>query len=574
MDQLKKVLEYKFWILLAVACITPLVGWYMGHSAMAAVYTKRSSDLETAWKGIPKGQLANQSWADQANQINKQQEALFNQTWLEVYEDQQKAKVWPEGVPADLDTARPEILGTYPPKYRVERERVYKLLRPRDAMGLGVVDFPMTKMPNVIWPQTGSPSPKMIREAQEDLWLTAAIFQAIDRVNAAHETQFDAPIREVIEYVLRGGGGNKTAAGAPGSFTGAAPTPSSMNTSGGAVATDMPASYDPNLSGGNTMMMGGSGGKSLADYSPDEVLGLEQEDPEAASAATQSASSSATAGPMGMTMMMPPPGISTGGMSVQRKMLRHVEKTEYYMTRGFHLKLLMDHNAVPKLMVELSNGPDPKSPAPWPIKILRIQQFDVTQEELPETERSPSGEILAQTSSSMSSNMGSPGFNRGSFGMRPPMSQPSVSVDASAETSADYVPPGEAGFLGSTSQQQFSAGATDGTLAYVTLTGVITIYLPPPAPTADPNATPPAAEPAAPVAQTPPAETAPPATATPAPATAATPAGEPAVTPTTPAAPPAASSPAPTTDPAPPAAAPATPPAEAQPAEAAPNPQG
>src|SRR5688572_2014734 len=127
MDQLKKVLEYRFWILLAVACITPIVGWYMGHTAMAAVYETRKRALDSAYGGIPKGTSPNQSWTDQAKVFNQRQEEAFLKTWHEVYNEQQKAKVWPEGIPADLESASPVILGTCPPKYGVERKKVYDL---------------------------------------------------------------------------------------------------------------------------------------------------------------------------------------------------------------------------------------------------------------------------------------------------------------------------------------------------------------------------------------------------------------------------------------------------------------
>src|SRR4051812_48274031 len=124
MDQVKKILAYKFWILLVVACTCPLVGWYLGHSAMAAAFASRSGDLDKAIGSLKAdSNPPNADWQAKATSFNKSQETSVQQAWKMLYDKQQSAKVWPAGL-VPYDKAKPYELAEYPPKYEIERRAI------------------------------------------------------------------------------------------------------------------------------------------------------------------------------------------------------------------------------------------------------------------------------------------------------------------------------------------------------------------------------------------------------------------------------------------------------------------
>jgi hypothetical protein len=56
-------------------------------------------------------------------------------------------------------------------------------------------------------------------------------------------------------------------------------------------------------------------------------------------------------------------------------MERYVEKNEKWKTRGFYLEMVIDHTRLPDVLVALTNSE-------WPVRIVRVQQADIKEEEL------------------------------------------------------------------------------------------------------------------------------------------------------------------------------------------------
>jgi hypothetical protein len=402
MDQLKQVLKYQFWILLGVALLLPLVGWAMSTSGMQDETSKRSKELD----GLDKSLTAtpndpNQEWTDGLTVVNREQEKQKDLAWRALFELQAPFHVWPAKMPDDPATINAMHLDIYSGTgYVSESERIRKIVKPVDEDGQnGLLYLPDDFPPPLqeLW-TFQLPSRNEIIAAQEDIWLYTALLSAIARVNGQAPSIYDAPVREIVELFLRGGSPRGTASG------GASKT-ATTGTSG--TTGTMPAGADMMKGLGGIMggPMGGVGGMDTqggnrsgvqeVKISLDEEFGAERPatDAKPAGASPATGGTGGTGGtstaptPGGSTaqVALPPPGTSmpsmTSGSGTSRgggaNMNRYCDdKKKEWKTRGFSLEVVMDHRAVPDLLVELSNCPG------WPINILRVNVADTQDEDL------------------------------------------------------------------------------------------------------------------------------------------------------------------------------------------------
>jgi hypothetical protein len=348
MDKLKQVLKYKFWILLGIAALLPLIGWFLASSGMARSHTERKSRLDSTFAAlIASDQDPNSDWESNLKAVNVRQEAEISAAWRALYSRQQELKFWPP----KLSTNDPALFTNrdrerYKEEYEKQRELVLGLINP----GLVLISPDLMPAPEVDW-EYAAPSQAAIEAAQEDLWLLAGLFRAIAQVNKDASSPFDAPVRQVLELRLRsgdkGGTGAKTPAASPTGGTGTGQA-SSMGTQMADMAKgQMKQMFGSGRAGpGNLSAPGGSAGGAAGgqsgpepgtipdpSFNPDDELGAEQ--PES----------------------------------------RYVEVRNEWKSRGLYMELVVEQERVPDLLVALSN-------AEWPVRIARVQQADIKEEDL------------------------------------------------------------------------------------------------------------------------------------------------------------------------------------------------
>jgi len=488
MDQLKQVLKYQFWILLAVALILPFVGWFMSRSGMITEAVARADTLKKL-----NDQLAvrpddpNETWPQQVGVINDEQAKQALLAWRSLYERQKPFMIWPKRMvddPSKIENVHQEI---YREDYAKELDRVRQIVKPIDEeSGNGLVRYgeELLPSPNAEW-TFQAPTVAQIEAAQEDLWLLTAILSAIAKVNEGASSVYDASVREIVELLLRGGspkGASSGMAGSGGSAkvpAGGAGGPTSTAAGAGAAMSMMMRGGAGAMSGRTESAIGNIGDHKI---NPNDDLGAERP---AASAKTGSASSPTGqtgtraghggAAPLAIGPMadrdMASAGSSRGGGPGTN---RYCDERKEWRTRGFSLEVIMDHRRVPDLLVALSNVEG------WPINILRVHVADSSDGDLVGTE---AGGASADTRSMMSGMRGSgapPGPGAGHGGGRgaapslPPMSRPPMSrpplerrQDRDSESGS-----------GTTS---FAPSALDDpNLARVSIVGLVYIFLKPP----------------------------------------------------------------------------------------------
>jgi len=358
MDKLKQVLKYQFWILLGLAVIFPLVGWFLASSGMAKNFEDRQKKLD-GQIGQLKASSAdpNGDWEGQLKKINEVQELESLKARVQLWESQQPLKVWPP----KMSTTDPEQFtaadkGYYRKNYLGFRKDVFEQLDPvvedeedgrrKGKVAIALDNFPVSQAVGGV--RTDNPSSQEIEEAQEDLWLANAIIQVIRSLNESSASQVDAVVPEISAFVLRGG--NRS--GSTITMTKKAAASSSSSGGGGGGAADM--------------------GAAMAQMAKE---GLKQAGFAGGSSAGAAGSASGDASSVGIVPSVTFDPMEELGEPGENPIRRYVEDRDEFKTRGFYLELKIDQTRVPELLVLLSN-------LNWPARVTRVHVADVREEDL------------------------------------------------------------------------------------------------------------------------------------------------------------------------------------------------
>ena len=541
MERLEPILKQKFWILLGVAIIMTLVGWWMSTAALATTIATRKSDIEKAFKKVPTGTIPNEDWTKKLSEINAEQERAIARTQSDLWKRQlAKMMTWPDGV--DLKNGYWGLFSnpsmeTNRQTYRSEVERVWREVNPLDETGAGIVSFPQEHMYAILrqqpWQRYGDVTSEKMWEVKEDLWLLERLFQSIDSVNGgADVSRNDAAIHVISDLQLRGGGAK--AAGDADPMGGMGGMGGGM---GGGLAGDEKEFMRGQMGGRGAM--GGRGGipgtgangmaEALtpipADFDPSEEFGDDG-----------GGGSTFAAGPMAARMIPGGQGGGVfgsgnrgggmgkgddeygagglpGGMAAVPTLTRYISKEEGkpFKTRGFYLSVIMDHTKIPDLIAELTSceGSD------LPVEVIRVQMSRLHEDQISQqtTGVRPGMGRPGMTRSNMADDddrprggrgMGSPfgasgmggmiggGGANNPFAARPTGGLPGQSTFPGSSTNFD--PAYAAAYA--TAEASLNKALADPVMAQVSLCGIFTLYqkMPEPAEAPAPTSTPAASE--------------------------------------------------------------------------------
>lgn len=241
MDQLKIVLEHKFWILSALAALLSPIGWWWATSDMAQQTKDRTGKIESAFKSIKTfsepsriSEIPNDQWikgakgvsADLAKQVDRSQQELFDR--------QKQEMVMPEMLQSAMDQAKLKygrddstvknvrdlvmIKRFFTQTYNEQWLQAVYIIDPfipttgdgKVLLGDGLDPVHAnTVLPKAAqvrqWDMTQNFSAMEMWETQEDLWLLRALMHAIANVNKGATQIGDATIKQIIDIKLRGG---------------------------------------------------------------------------------------------------------------------------------------------------------------------------------------------------------------------------------------------------------------------------------------------------------------------------------------------------------------------------------
>jgi hypothetical protein len=370
MDQLKIILEHRFWVLSALAVLLPPIGWWVSTGDMATKTDMRAKQIDLKVKSIQSltkdlSRAANKDWIKGAEEVNVKLASLVDRTHKQLYEHQVPVMVYHPLVRKALDEAKVkyrQLDGAANPQAFLIAKRLFmsryadmwendvkKVVEPFDTQANsgkvlcsdGRSGAQVTRAPAEAWQARQMISAQEMWDAQEDLWMLHALMKAVARVNEGSVNIDDARIKKLNMAILRGGNladladrrkkkDSKSPAGAPagggGGITG-------FGGFGRAAETD-------------------NSPQSLAMIDPDDIFGSSDEGPVQQGAGGKRGQAAASDTSSGNTYVKSDP-------------------SGKWHARGFVLRVVMDHQEIPKLLTVLTEGP-------FPVEIWHVehQPFD------------------------------------------------------------------------------------------------------------------------------------------------------------------------------------------------------
>ncbi len=223
MDQVKKFLRIlvaqRFWILCTIAALVPMVAYFVGAGKISAETAAKTSEIETANKGVDpykSGRKPNPDWKNLTSTQTEKLTGEINVAWKELYSRQapllrwpldrveEKFRAWgrkhPESKEASADEVS-DLVQDYVNFYPEYVTTVYKSFRPFDFVkGDGIVVSPDEK--GLLRPSTFeiSKAPKLgdIWKEQEKMWVSQAILDVVEQVNKQAKVWDEAPIKQIV----------------------------------------------------------------------------------------------------------------------------------------------------------------------------------------------------------------------------------------------------------------------------------------------------------------------------------------------------------------------------------------
>lgn len=462
MDKLKPIIVHKFWIILFIALLLPVIGWSMATGSLAKEIDERKTAIDKAFTDaqIPSNP-PNETWSTALKEINKDKERYIGQSHKYLWDKQQSLFVWPTNIaPLMKDTPyRGEISrvprNLYRSAYKFEILRVHKLANPfsfRD--GTGTVDLSPNVIPHVPldkW-KTLPPTPKEMWDAQEDIWLVTSILKAIANVNKGAANVSEAAVRQISVLELRGG-----TIGDDGSSPG-----------GG---DDMGSGMEGEMAGAGGLF-GGGGGNNLGMGAGKDGMQNISVDMDLTEIFGNDADTSGGGGEDSMDMesadvMMDAGGLGGGfggarGAAQNLKRYYHEEEDLPYKTRAFYLKVVVQSSKLPHLLAELTK-------MPWPVEIKRVQRADMFDDNL-----SPLGQAGGGMAGRRQGRMGAGGGDE--FDLEAGLGG-GIGDRAGAGFEADGLA-GAGRDQGLDNKSLLDAALNDPELAVVSIAGLMTLYKP------------------------------------------------------------------------------------------------
>jgi hypothetical protein len=210
MEQLKKAWVYRFWIVVGIVVIMPIVGFFVDTSSLAKNAKQQEDKLKSKkqqLEGALKGPHPNEKWSAGVEVLKKSLSEQVDVAWVDLYERQAKIMTWPEAVRDVYVQAGPD--GDVGPDVKLDYQKLYRAqideLFVRVKAGT-VVEIPKAAIITKFRPSWLSASaPPTVAQAwlaQEDVWLLRAILDVIGRANKESTKVNDSPVKRILDIEI------------------------------------------------------------------------------------------------------------------------------------------------------------------------------------------------------------------------------------------------------------------------------------------------------------------------------------------------------------------------------------
>jgi hypothetical protein len=214
-DILRKMVQYRFWILVGIASLMPMIAYFASAGSIKEATAKAEGEITAAKSDVGKytsGLIPNADYKSLTEERTAVLARSVNAAWRKLYAEQEPLLDWPDEVEADLKAWGPkwpeevddayiaQTINTYVQVYPQYVDRVYQSFRPFDyAEGTGLVAAPPKE--SLLRPVTFSvanpPTLGKVWAAQQKLWIQNTILDVVDKVNGPAQDWDAAPIKQI-----------------------------------------------------------------------------------------------------------------------------------------------------------------------------------------------------------------------------------------------------------------------------------------------------------------------------------------------------------------------------------------
>jgi hypothetical protein len=214
-DILRKMVQYRFWILVGIASLMPMVAYFASAGSIKEATAKAEGDINSAKTDVGKytsGLIPNAEYKTLTEERTAVLAKSVNEAWRRLYAQQEPLLDWPDEVEKDLKAWGPkwpedvddayiaQTINTYVQVYPQYVDRVYQSFRPFDYVeGTGLVAAPPKEglLRPVTFSVANPPTLGKVWAAQQKLWIQNTILDVVDKVNGPAQTWDDAPIKQI-----------------------------------------------------------------------------------------------------------------------------------------------------------------------------------------------------------------------------------------------------------------------------------------------------------------------------------------------------------------------------------------
>jgi hypothetical protein len=214
-DFLRLMVQYRFWILVGIASLMPMIAYFASAGSLNEATTKAEGEIKSAKEEVSKytsGLIPNAEYQSLTAERTGLLSQSVNEAWRKLYAQQEPLLDWPNEVAEDLKAWGPrwpeevddayiaQTINTYVQVYPEYVDRVYQSFRPFDYVeGTGIVAAPPKEV--LLRPVTFSvanpPTLGKIWAAQQKLWIQNTVLDVLDKVNGQAQNWDEAPIKQI-----------------------------------------------------------------------------------------------------------------------------------------------------------------------------------------------------------------------------------------------------------------------------------------------------------------------------------------------------------------------------------------
>ena len=212
MEQLKLAWVYRFWIVVGIVAIMPIISYVVDTRDLAKTAQKQANDLKAQKEQLEKGAQGpnpNDNWAQEVTALK---ESLYGQVgvaWVDLYKKQLDVMTWPAAVKDEYIAAGEEGVvdvntrDTYQRLYLAQYNDLFKIVEPLDQKGKGLVQMELNIVEKYVQPWALEvQDPPTVPEAwlaQEDIWLLRALLTVVAQANEGSTKLQESAVKEISE---------------------------------------------------------------------------------------------------------------------------------------------------------------------------------------------------------------------------------------------------------------------------------------------------------------------------------------------------------------------------------------